>query len=788
MEQFRQVGEVVGSLKALMVLKHDISINQRQCCLLFDMMQLAFETISEEIQKYLKLEEKSTKWKALELPMKDLHRVFKDAECYLRYCIDVKDWWGKAISLHMNRDCVDLHAHNLLSCFPVVIEAIETAAEISGADQDEMQKRRTALLQKYDQECDDPKFFLWKFGKQYLVPKEICDRLDSVWKEDRWLLLEKVRENKSSAVGKTEQRLAELLLRKLEGSNGKILPSSILVGAEDYNVRRRLGAGYPTGGGHLKEIHWLGESFALRTFYGDITPLIPDISSLLSLSHPNVMQYLCAFHDEGRKEGFLVMELMHKDLGSYIKEHSGQRNRIPFSIPVAVDIMLQIARGMEYLHSKKIYHGDLNPSNVLLKTRAASPGSFQAKVSGFGVTSIKSYTSRSPKPVAVNLDIWLAPEVLAELEQADGKCSTIQTEKADVYSFGMLCFELLNGKLPFEDGHLQGEKMVRNILAGERPLFSYPSPKYLANLTRKCWQTNPSLRPSFSSICRILRYIKKNLVINPDHGDPDSAPPLVDYCDMEVAYLRKFPSEGSGNLAPVTQIPFQMFTYKTVEKDKISGKKWDLANPPVFDYDQLAAMDDLFLVPSDQRTVCSEIIDRKNSGMAMDVRTVISETAHRKLVPFDQGSLGSASPRRRFSTLPVSGENVDQKPAEYPLTKSKSSENFLGNEILEKRKSLRRINEQKPASSEASEVKTSSLVTQNKTLAEIPETKAVENDVSIQKMVTVSSANHETKTESTGKSGHSDNSDKKPTLMGKLKAIKTKLISGQFSFFLVYSS
>ena len=138
MEQFRQVGEVVGSLKALMVLKHDISINQRQCCLLFDMMQLAFETISEEIRAYLKLEEKSVKWKALELPMKELHRVFKDAEGYIRYCIDVKDWWGKAIGLHMNRDCVELHAHNLLSCFPLVIEAIETAAEISGADQDEM--------------------------------------------------------------------------------------------------------------------------------------------------------------------------------------------------------------------------------------------------------------------------------------------------------------------------------------------------------------------------------------------------------------------------------------------------------------------------------------------------------------------------------------------------------------------------------------------------------------------------------------------------------------------------
>ncbi|KAL0329985.1 UNVERIFIED_CONTAM: Light-sensor Protein kinase [Sesamum radiatum] len=502
--------------------------------------------------------------------MKELHKVFKEAELYIKHCIDVKNWWGRAISLHTNKDCVELHIHNLLCCFPVVIEAIETAAEISGVDQEDMQKRRVALTQK-------------------------------------WLLLEKLEEKKKTA--KHEQRLGELLIRKLSngGTKGKLLPSNALVGAQDYFVRRRLGS--------------------------------------------------------DRKEGFLVMELMSKNLGACIKEHSGQRNRIPFSIPVAVDIMLQIARGMEYLHSRKIYHGDLNPSNVLLKAKHASIGGFQAKITGFGMTSVMSSTARSPKPTGVDLDIWLAPEVLAEIGQPDSKCSTKYTDKADVYSFGMLCFTLLTGKVPFEDGHLQGEKMARNIRAGERPLFSYPSPKYLSNLTKKCWQTNPNQRPTFSSICRILRYIKKNLVINPDHGDPDSPPPLVDYYDLETGYLKKLPGEGSEDLAPVSQIPFQMFTYKVVEREKISGKKWDSATEgsvhraqSVFDDEQMATMDDLFLAPSDRRSVCSEIIDSKNPTLAADMRSVISETPHRKLFLFDQRSLGSESPGKRFSIA------ADQRP------------------------------------------------------------------------------------------------------------------------------
>ncbi|KAG6409338.1 hypothetical protein SASPL_127376 [Salvia splendens] len=660
MDQLRQVGEVVGSVKALMIIKHEISINQRQCCLLADMMQLAFDTISEEMRHSLRLDEKATKWKPLERPLKEFHLVFKDAECHIRYCLDINNWWGKAISLHANRDCVEMHIHNVLSCFTVVIEAIETAAEISGSDEREQQRKRVALLHKYDHECDDPKIFLWKFGKQFLVPAEISSQIETAWREDRWLLSEKVGERKDE---KSEQKLAELLLRKLNDveTSKKVMPSSILVGAADYQVKRRLGPGYPNGPSHLKEIHWLGESFGLRTFIGDVAPLLPEVSSLLSLSHPNILQHLCTFYDEGRKEGYLVMDLMSKDLASYVKEHSGLKNRVPFTVPVAVDIMLQIARGMEYLHSKKMCHGYLNPSNILLKERNSSTGCFEVKVSGFGISAIRSCASRSPRPVAADADIWLAPEVLAEL---GGKCSGNYSEKADVYSFGMLCFELLTGKVPFEDSHLQGEQMARNVMAGERPLFSRPTPKYLTNLTKKCWQTNPALRPSFSSICRILRYIKKILIISPEHGHPHSPPPPVEYCDMEAVYLKKFEEEGSGNLAPVTQIPFQMLAYKIIEKEKTNSKKWDMVTEgmvklpaSIFDEEQLTAMDDLFLVPTDRRLVCSDIIDSKNSAVDVDLRTVESFPLHKTM--------------ESTATTNDSYEDYDKKPMKLKTIKPK---------------------------------------------------------------------------------------------------------------------
>ena len=167
--------------------------------------------------------------------------------------------------------------------------------------------------------------------------------------------------------------------------------------------------------------------------------------------------------------------------------------------------------------------------------------------------------------------IWCAPEVLDELERSG--FSSRYTEKGDVYSFAMICFELLTGKVPFEENHLH-----RNIKAGERPLFPYPSPKYLVSLIRKCWQTEPTQRPGFSSICRILRCTKKFLainteflVINPELNQYELQSPPVDYCDLEATFLKNFPTKRTSNLSSVSQIPHEMFAYRVAEKEKISA-------------------------------------------------------------------------------------------------------------------------------------------------------------------------------------------------------------------------
>jgi serine/threonine protein kinase len=78
---------------------------------------------------------------------------------------------------------------------------------------------------------------------------------------------------------------------------------------------------------------------------------VEEISAMSKLLHPNLLQAISSFVDKGRNECCLVTELMPKDLRSFINENSSPRKRIPFSLPRAIDIMLQIARGVEYLHA-----------------------------------------------------------------------------------------------------------------------------------------------------------------------------------------------------------------------------------------------------------------------------------------------------------------------------------------------------------------------------------------------------------------------------------------------------
>ncbi|KAM3300562.1 hypothetical protein ACQJBY_041538 [Aegilops geniculata] len=600
MEQLRQVGEALGGIAALMAFHHELRVNPRQCRLLADACELAFDAVAAEVRACLRFDDRlAGRWKPLESPLRELCRAVRDAEHYIRLCFgDLHagggSWWAHAAALTHGVESVELHLHGLLWCVAVVLEAVEVVAEATAAlNPDELARRRVLFARDYDKDLLDPALFRRsRVGRAYLATQELAARMDTAWAEDRWLLSQLLDEMRSRPLSRQEHRIADLLAAPRGAEPHPA--SALLLG--DFHMRRRLG-------GSLKEVQWMGEAFAVKHYVGvdaDDSAVGAEAALLTSVAHPNVAHCRYCFRDEEKREAYLVMDqIMGKDLGSFFKEASGSAKRPRAQLPlvVVVDAMLQIARGMEHLHSKKIYHDELNPSNVLVKTRGGAPDAYLVvKVAGFAGDPAVASPGRKATHAAgaganananaggqngsVNPCIWYAPEVLENDEP--GQAAARRTEKADVYSFGMISFELLTGKIPFEDNHLQGDNMSKNIRAGERPLFPFQAPKYLTGLTRRCWHGDPAQRPPFSSICRVLRYVKRFLVMNPEqHGGqadastpaqpPTATPtPPVDYLDIEALLLRKLPAwQKQADAAPrVADVPFEMYAYRVVERER----------------------------------------------------------------------------------------------------------------------------------------------------------------------------------------------------------------------------
>ncbi|BBN18896.1 protein MpPRAF [Marchantia polymorpha subsp. ruderalis] len=156
-------------------------------------------------------------------------------------------------------------------------------------------------------------------------------------------------------------------------------------------------------------------------------------------------------------------------------------------------IAMDAAFGMEYLHGKNIVHFDLKCENLLVNMR--DPHRPICKVGDLGLSKVKHQTMVSGG-VRGTLP-WMAPELL------NGNSSLV-TEKVDVFSFGIVMWELLTGEEPYDKMHYGAiiGGIVNNTL---RPLIpSWCDPAW-RSLMERCWANEPAVRPSFSDIAKELR-------------------------------------------------------------------------------------------------------------------------------------------------------------------------------------------------------------------------------------------------------------------------------------------
>uniref|UniRef100_A0A3B5LZR8 Mitogen-activated protein kinase kinase kinase 21 n=1 Tax=Xiphophorus couchianus TaxID=32473 RepID=A0A3B5LZR8_9TELE len=211
------------------------------------------------------------------------------------------------------------------------------------------------------------------------------------------------------------------------------------------------------------------------------------------LQHPNIIKLEGVCMEEPNL--CLVMEYARG--GTLNRALTGRR--IPPHI--LVNWAVQIARGMLYLHEDavvRIIHRDLKSSNILLLEKIENDdiGRKTLKITDFGLAREWHKTT---KMSAAGTYSWMAPEVIK---------SSLFSKGSDVWSYGVLLWELLTGEVPYRG--IDGLAVAYGVAVNKLTL-PIPStcPEPFAKLMEECWDQDPHVRPSFSCILEQLSAIEE---------------------------------------------------------------------------------------------------------------------------------------------------------------------------------------------------------------------------------------------------------------------------------------
>ncbi|KAH6757030.1 Protein kinase superfamily protein [Perilla frutescens var. hirtella] len=176
--------------------------------------------------------------------------------------------------------------------------------------------------------------------------------------------------------------------------------------------------------------------------------------------------------------------------GGALKSYLIKNRRKKLAFKVVVQMALDLARGLSYLHSQKIVHRDVKTENMLLdKTRTV-------KIADFGVARVEASNPNDMTGETGTLG-YMAPEVLN---------GSAYNRKCDVYSFGICLWEIYCCDMPYPDlsfSEVTSAVVQQNL----RPDIPRCCPSSLANVMKRCWDANPDKRPEMDEVVSMIEAI-----------------------------------------------------------------------------------------------------------------------------------------------------------------------------------------------------------------------------------------------------------------------------------------
>ncbi|XP_068503235.1 probable serine/threonine-protein kinase SIS8 isoform X2 [Phaseolus vulgaris] len=262
---------------------------------------------------------------------------------------------------------------------------------------------------------------------------------------------------------------------------------------EEISLGERIGLG---SYGEVYRGEWRGTEVAVKRFLDQdisgesLEEFKTEVKIMKRLRHPNVVLFMGAVTRPQNLS--IVTEFLPR--GSLYRLLHRQNNQLDERrrLKMAIDA----ARGMNYLHNctPVIVHRDLKSPNLLVDKN------WVVKVCDFGLSRMKHSTFLSSRSTAGTAE-WMAPEVLRN-EPSNEKC--------DVYSFGVILWELSTLQQPW--GGMNPMQVVGAVGFQHRRLdIPDDVDPTIADIIRKCWQTDPKLRPTFVEILAALKPLQKTI-------------------------------------------------------------------------------------------------------------------------------------------------------------------------------------------------------------------------------------------------------------------------------------
>jgi serine/threonine protein kinase len=218
----------------------------------------------------------------------------------------------------------------------------------------------------------------------------------------------------------------------------------------------------------------------------DSNQFMKGISELVSLSHPSIVEIVgYSLPDSESRKVQIVMDFVSNRYVEDILVRSKKGDTPSFWTHELISCMIvELAFGMKYLHSKNVIHGDLRPGNLLIDDKN------HLRIFDFDTSLFKSCGCN----IGITSIEYLSPEAI------DGKELTKQT---DVYGFGLILYELILGESVFPKG-ASLRQFAEIWLNKTRPNIPGSVSPPISELITKCWNDDPALRPTFDEICVML--------------------------------------------------------------------------------------------------------------------------------------------------------------------------------------------------------------------------------------------------------------------------------------------